>query len=422
MSGKRGQVGLEYVMIVGAILLITIPLFFYALYETNYKVKLSQADDTVNTLANAADEMYSMGPGSKKYVWISLPSGVLSTSAMGKEVSLTVTMLGSASDFTASTKASLVGSFPSGKGTYRIAVESLESGFVRIGENYNDTSPPVILRHYPKAAPGELACPGFVTLAVDTDEPSVCKYSNGTDAGNYSGMPFFFDGRGLTHVAPLYLQPNLDFAFYARCIDPFGNVMNSSTAILFSTGIPCGAEGAGNLSINLSDEQVPPVVHLITPPDGFARNFSWVDFSYTVFDANSSISYCLIIASGLNYIGELRSYFGWQNNPSENATNNMTLMIDKGNYTWYVNCTDSSTNHNVGRSVEIWSLRVTKTFAESFLNSCAGKCGFAGYTDGACRQNEQKCREYPGGVWKPEFDPECKYGGSTGDFCCCFNA
>ena len=60
MSGKRGQVGLEYVMIVGAILVITIPLFFYALYETNYKVKLSQADDTVNTLANAADEVYSM--------------------------------------------------------------------------------------------------------------------------------------------------------------------------------------------------------------------------------------------------------------------------------------------------------------------------------------------------------------------------
>ena len=65
MSGKRGQVGLEYVMIVGAILVITIPLFFYALYETNYKVKLSQADDTVNTLANAADEVYSMVPAQR---------------------------------------------------------------------------------------------------------------------------------------------------------------------------------------------------------------------------------------------------------------------------------------------------------------------------------------------------------------------
>ena len=341
---------------------------------------------------------------------------------MGKEVSLTVTMLGSASDFTASTKANLVGSFPSEKGTYRIAVESLESGFVRIGQDYNDTAPPVILRYYPDVGPGQVACPGFVTLAVDTDEPAVCKYSNGTDAGSYAAMPYFFDGRGLTHVASLYLQPSLDFAFYARCIDPFGNAMNSSTAIIFSTGTPCGADGTGTSTINLSDEQVPPVVHLVAPPDEYARNYSWVDFSYTVFDANSSIDYCLLIASGISYLGEQRAYFDWKNNPSENATNNVTIIIDKGNYTWYVNCTDSSTNHNVGRSIETWLFRVTKTFAESFLNSCAGKCGFAGYTDGACRQNEQKCTEYPGGVWEPEFDPECQYGGSTGDFCCCFNA
>ncbi|MFH1065379.1 MAG: hypothetical protein V1734_02630 [Nanoarchaeota archaeon] len=421
MNRKRGQVGIEYVLIVGAILVITIPLFFYALYETNLKVRISQADDTINTIANAADEVYSMGPGSKRYVWISIPNGVISTTVNGTELSLTMSLFGASSDVATLTKASLVGSFPFAKGTYRIPVESLESGFVRIGENYNDTTPPVIIRHYPEVQPGQVACPGFVTIAVDTDEPSICKYSNNTDAGSYAAMPFFFDGRGLTHVSALYLQPNADFSFYARCIDPFGNVMNTSTEIAFSTGTPCGAEGTGNLTLNMSDEIVPPVVHLIAPPDGYVRNFSWLDLYYSVFDANSSIDYCLLIAAGINYAGEQRIYYGWQNNPSENITNNMTLMIEKGNYSWYVNCTDSSTNHNIGRSAETRSFVVTKTFYESFLNSCAGECGFVGYLDGFCRENIAQCTN-KGEVHLASADVKCltnNNGDPSRDTCCC---
>ncbi|MEK6863878.1 MAG: hypothetical protein AABX27_01180 [Nanoarchaeota archaeon] len=421
MYGKRGQVGLEYVLIVGAILIITIPLFFYALYETNTKVRISQADDAINTIANAADEVYSMGPGSKKYVWISMPQGVTSTTVNGTELSLRMSLFGASSDVATITKATLVGSLQAGKGTYRVPIEALESGFVRIGENYNDTTPPVILRHYPEVEAGQVACPGFVTLAVDTDEPSVCRYTNISSAIDYNSMVSDFDGRGLTHVASLYLQPNANYAYYARCMDPFGNVMVSSETISFTTGMPCGAEGTGNLTINLSDEQVPPVVHLVAPPDGFARNFSWVDFSYTAVDANSSIQYCLLIASGISYLGEDRAYFGWKNNPSENSTNNMTIMIDKGNYTWYVNCTDSSTNHNVGRSVETWSFRVTKTFAESFLNSCAGECGFSGYKDGFCKENSNRCSQL-GMIYLAAGDLKCATnypGDPSSDTCCC---
>ena len=118
---------------------------------------------------------------------------------------------------------------------------------------------------------------GFVTLAVDTNEPSVCRYTNISSAIDYNSMVSDFDGRGLTHVASLYLRPNADYAYYARCMDPFGNMMGSSETISFTTGMPCGAEGTGNLTLNMSDEIVPPVVHLISPPDGYTRDYSWVD-------------------------------------------------------------------------------------------------------------------------------------------------
>ncbi len=420
MLGKRGQVGIEYVLIVGAILLITIPLFFYAFYETNKRVTLNQAEDAVNTIAKAADTVYSLGPGSRKYVWVSIPSGVVSSSVNSSEVLLTLMQMGSESDVYASTRAVLVGSVPAGKGTYKIAVESLDAGLVRIGEAYNDTTPPVIVRVYPNPLPGQTLCPGFVTIGADTDEPAMCRYSNQSSA-SYDSMASLLDGRGLTHITTLYLESSTSYTYYARCRDYFGNTMNSSSMISFTTSIPCGAEGTGNLTINLSDEQIPPVVHLVAPPDEYVRDFSWVDFSYTAFDANSSLDYCLLIAYGLNYAGEQRLYYGWQNSPSENSTNNMTLMIEKGNYSWYVNCTDSSTNHNIGRSVESWDFKVTKTYFESFLNSCAGQCGFAGYIDGFCRQNSAQCA-VGGEVYLPAGDEKClsnNPGDPSSDTCCC---
>ncbi len=417
MQNKRGQISIEYLMILGAILIITIPLFFYAIYETNYKVRLNQADDTVHTLSNAADTVYSMGPGSKKYVWISIPSGVTSSFVNESEITLTLNIFGGSSDVIGTSKAVLVGSVPTGKGTYRIAVEALEAGIVRIGEDYTDTTPPVILRVYPTTTLGQVICPGFVTLGADTDEPATCKYDTVDQA--YGSMSSSFDGRGLTHTSTVYVDTDQSKTYYARCQDPFGNTMTTSSAISFTTGVPCGVEGTGNLTLNLSDDIGPPEVHLISPPDWAVYNFSWVDFSYTVSDVNNSIDYCLLVANGMTDEYEERMYYSWDSQPQEVIPQNLTAIIDRGNYTWYVNCTDDSTNHNTGQS-EIWNLRVNRTLFESFLDSCAGQCGYIGFTNGVCRQNVQHCNDYPGGVYKPEFEIYC-LGGQTGDKCCCYN-
>lgn len=416
---KRGQVGIEYIMIVGAILIITIPLFFYAIYETNYKVRLNQADDAVHTLSNSADTVYSMGPGSKKYVWISIPSGVTSSLVNEREITLTLSIFGGSSDIVGTSKAVMVGSVPSDTGTYRIAVEALEAGIVRIGEDYTDVTPPVILRVYPDPEPGQIICPGFITLGVDTDEPATCKYNPDTDTG-YDSMSSELDGRGLTHIATIYAEAEQTYTYYVKCEDSFENTMTESSIITFVTSIPCGAEGTGNLTLNLSDDIGPPEVHLISPLDNYLGNYSWVDFEYNVTDTNNSIEFCLLVAEGLSYQENERTYFSWESQPERNITHNMTVIMEKGNYTWYVNCTDNSTNRNTAQSEEIWDIEVTRTFAESFLNSCAGRCGFAGYSQGVCRQNEQKCNDYTGGIWKSEFDEYC-LGGETGDFCCCYN-
>jgi len=423
---KRGQISVEYIMIAGAILLVTIPLFFYAIYETNYKIRLNQADDAVNTLANAADTVYSMGPGSKKYVWVSIPSGVDSSLVNESMIQLTLSLFGGSSDIHASSKAVLVGSVPTGQGTYRIAVEALGSGRVRIGEEYTDNTPPIILRTYPYTSEGQVVCPGFVTLGADTDEPATCKYD--TTDKDYNDMSSEFDGRGLTHIAMIYTESETTYTFYVRCQDPFGNTMTESAVITFETSIPCGAEGTGNLSLNLSDDIGPPEVHLIAPPDNYMENFSWVDFFYNVTDTNNSIDYCVLVAEGMNYQDNERTYFSWEAQPERNITHNMTIIMEKGNYSWYVNCTDNSTNKNMGQSEEIWDIEVTKTFFESFLTSCAGECGVEwGLSGGDCYPNPNWCNDDCGLPYSSKNDcyageeatQEYCVANGFGNACCC---
>ncbi|MBU4501735.1 MAG: class III signal peptide-containing protein [Nanoarchaeota archaeon] len=422
MYNKRGQISLEYVMIVGAVLLVTIPLFFYAIYEANNKIRLNQADDAVNTLANAADTVYSLGPGSKKYVWVSIPNGVESQLVSENEIMLVLSIFGGNSDIHASSKAVVVGSVPTGKGTYRIAVEALGAGRVRIGEDYLDVTPPVILRVYPETGEGQVICPGFIVLGADTDEPATCNYNLDTDL-DIDDMSSEFDGRGLTHTSTIYVDQDETRVYYARCEDAFGNEMIVGSKIEFDTGVPCGAEGTGGLSgLNLSDDVGPPEVHLISPPDNYMKNYSWVDFEYNVTDTNNSIEFCLLVAEGINYEGNDITYFSWNSQPERNITHNMTVIMEKGNYTWYVNCTDNSTNHNQGQSEEIWDIEVTKTFTESFLNSCAGECGYLGYSDGFCRENPNKCDDIEGGLYLESGDELCKVnlaGDPSRDTCCC---
>ncbi len=410
----RAQISLEYVFLVGAVLLVTIPLFFYGISEATNKIRVNQADDAVSTLANAADTVYSLGPGSRKYVWISIPSGVRSTDVNNSEIAISLGIFGGASDLHRSTKAVIVGSVPKSKGTYRIAVEALDAGIVRIGDEYNDTTPPVILRTYPFTLSDQFVCPGFTTMGGDTDEPATCKYD--TINTNYDNMANIFDGRGITHTVSLYTQPDSNYTYYTVCMDTFGNKMATPSSIFWSTSGPCGAPGTGNYTPNGSDDVGPPEVHIIMPSNNSILNFSWVDFFYNVSDTNNSILYCQVQAEGTKDDGSAAAYSTVQLNVSQNITVNATLVIDLGNFSWYVNCTDDSTNFNTGQS-EIWFFRMNRTMSESFLNSCAGVCGFAGYRDGNCRQNSAQC-SVNNEVYYPSGDSKCE-ASSTGDHCCC---
>ncbi len=316
-----GQASVEYVILVGILLVILIPLFYYAFTTSSEKVKLSQAESTVYSLATAADEVYALSPGTKKYVWISIPGGIESSVLNGSEITLRVHTSGGGSDYTAFSKSIIVGNIPTEKGVYRIPVELLESGIVQIG-SAEDTEAPLIVWKSPN---GDVCNP--IILEATTNEAASCKA--GVQDLPYFAMTFSMQGNSLGHNYNLGVQAEGAHWYYVRCADAFGNTMNYSAIINYSIDyISCSG-------IPSTNETTPPVVTLLSPSAGAIANSSRISFYYNVID-NSSILLCKLFADS--------SMIGTAALPLRNVMNNITADLNKGNYVWSVNCTDAYGN------------------------------------------------------------------------------
>jgi len=129
---KRGQAAFEYMILVGALLVILIPLFNYVGYYSTQNVKVEKLEDAVQTLGKTADSLYALGPGNKDYTWIELPGGLVETKVDGNEILVTAFLFGENSDFYYTTIGPVNGSLPDEKGSYKIKLEVLDNGIVNI--------------------------------------------------------------------------------------------------------------------------------------------------------------------------------------------------------------------------------------------------------------------------------------------------
>mgnify|MGYP003975835435 CR=1 FL=1 len=129
---KRGQAAFEYMILIGVLLAVLIPLFNYVSYYSAQNVKVEKLEDAVQTLGKTADSLYSLGPGNKDYAWISLPGGLRNTSVSGQEVLIVAYLFGGNSDFHYNTKGPVNGTIPNERGTFKMKLEVLDNGTVQI--------------------------------------------------------------------------------------------------------------------------------------------------------------------------------------------------------------------------------------------------------------------------------------------------
>ena len=129
---KRSQVGIEYVMLLGVLLIFFIPIIHYSLTKATTNVKEAQLENAVRRLSKAADTVYAMGPGAQEIVAVTLPPAVQATKVHHNEIVFVVTGFGGTSDIHAGTKAQLIGNLPTLPGTYHMVVQTLPNNTVNI--------------------------------------------------------------------------------------------------------------------------------------------------------------------------------------------------------------------------------------------------------------------------------------------------
>ena len=331
---------MEYIILVGIFMVIVIPLFYYALTTSSENIKQSQAEETVSALALGADEIYALSPGSKKFVWISLPGSVSAVQMMGNEITLSFTIGGRETEATAFTKGSLVGQIKLEKGTYRVPIELLSSGAVQIGEA-NDTVAPRIVA----AEPLGLAC-NPVVLRATTDEPSQCHFDQSDST--YHAMGQVMLGNSLGHSFTLGVLSAGNYQYYVRCADSFNNVMGSSAGINFSVNLSycLGSQNSSGNGSGIGQEAVPPQITLMSPVNGYISNSSQIFFNYTVIDA-SAVQQCQLLVN--------QSVTASAISPSQNQTNTLVGDLNLGNYIWSVSCTDvwGNAGHSAARNLTV---------------------------------------------------------------------
>lgn len=129
---KRSQAGIEYIILVGILLLFLIPSIHYAMSEATLSIKINQLDNAVRRIAKSVNAVHAIGPGSQEIVTITLPGGVTGFNVTGTEILYQTTLFAGTSDFHYPVTAVVNGTLPYQAGTYRIHVIAQEGNLVNV--------------------------------------------------------------------------------------------------------------------------------------------------------------------------------------------------------------------------------------------------------------------------------------------------
>src|SRR3990167_7295280 len=129
----RGQVGLEYLILVGLLLAMLIPIYTYQSEISIQNVRITQSKQSVERIASAADRLHHQGGGRTK-VEVSIPSGVINSTIENSTIKLTLKFDEGYGEALAFTEANITGSLPVTEGRREIPVWMDDDGRIHIGD------------------------------------------------------------------------------------------------------------------------------------------------------------------------------------------------------------------------------------------------------------------------------------------------
>ena len=127
---KRGQGSFEYIVLLGIILIVVLPLYIYGVDRIDDSFRLSNAEDALGIVVLASNELNEFGRGNKRIVKIQVPSGVDEFYINKGEIvySLNGVNVSRGISFEA------LGELPTNPGLHSVRIRSIEDGIIVLGD------------------------------------------------------------------------------------------------------------------------------------------------------------------------------------------------------------------------------------------------------------------------------------------------
>ncbi len=135
-KGRKGQIAVEYIIMVGFLMALTLPiisLFLEYSRGSQDKIITTQAYNAARKIVDTAETVYSYGEPSRLQISVFFPSNIDSIVLRNKEVMFKIQTSSGITDVAVYTIANLTGSLSTVEGTHVITVEA-KSNYVEISE------------------------------------------------------------------------------------------------------------------------------------------------------------------------------------------------------------------------------------------------------------------------------------------------
>lgn len=130
----KAQLSMEYMTIMGFVILITIPLtliYYHYSNTTADEISMNQLMQITRKIADSADSVYYLGKPSETTIKVFMPHGVQSVNITHNEISFTIMTVSGLSDIVASTNVNVSGTIPISRGIHFINLKA-EDYYVNI--------------------------------------------------------------------------------------------------------------------------------------------------------------------------------------------------------------------------------------------------------------------------------------------------
>jgi len=123
--GKRGQVAVEYMMLIGVLLILVAFLSGYAFFVYNESIASNQFQSSVKNLADTINNVYYLGNGNSMAFDFVIPSNVISIEFQNIRILTHVDSFGGDIEDSVFVDTNVTGSIPIIIGTHKVLVKNI---------------------------------------------------------------------------------------------------------------------------------------------------------------------------------------------------------------------------------------------------------------------------------------------------------